>query len=300
MKKQKIKISIMIPAYNSEKTIREAIESALAQNCQEKEIVVVDDCSGDKTVEIAMSYPGVRVVVNPENFGIGVNLANCMIQAKARYVLFLCADDLFADENVASDVVKIFDEQHKIGVINRTYYQFMNGYKGAVTEVRDPNLFISSCCPSGMAFRKMKVWGSNKIFIEMPLIVTQFLKAGWSWTTMDYDTVAVRIHPEGNTGCKSSYYTESPTRVYTEFLGKPFDYYPIFIQLKNRAPNVLANEIKTMRELNPECTKDPMFWLCAIVATVVPGFILRPLSAFYRHRISRRKCKIIKRGEQSA
>jgi glycosyltransferase involved in cell wall biosynthesis len=293
----KKKISIMIPTYNSAKTIREAIESAIAQTTHYKEIVVVDDCSKDDTVKIAKEYPSVRVVENQENMGIGHNLANCMVEAKTPYVVFLCGDDVFADSHVCEDIIKIFDEQHRVGVIDRPYYQFMNGHPGAVTRVDEDNIYLSSCCPSGMAFRKTRVWGSNRIFIEMPLIVVQYLQSKWRWVKMTYDTVAVRIHPGGNTGTLSSYYTESPTKLYTQFLGKPFNYYPIFIQLKNRAPKMLWDEIKIMRELNPNCVKDKMFWICAITALIVPTRILQHLSAFYRHRISRCKARIIKRGE---
>jgi len=297
-KKDKIKISIMIPCYNNEKVIREAIESALNQNYKHKEIVVVDDASTDSTVVIAQQYTerGVRVVVNPENLGIGRNLANCMTHAKACYVIFLCGDDVFADPNVAADVARIFDERPLLGVIDRPYYQFMNGHPGAVTRVDSDNIFISSCCPSGMAFRKMNVEGTSKIFIEMPVIVLQYLHKKWEWTRMNYDTVAVRIHPGGNTGTLSTYYTESPTKVYTEFLGKPFDYYPILIQLKCRAPQMVKDEIKAMIEVNPDCQRSFMFWLCARTATSVPSWVLRHLAAFYRHRISRRKAYIIKRG----
>lgn len=299
--KDKLKISVMIPAYNSEKTIAEAIESALRQDCPFKEIVVVDDGSTDRTVQIAKEY-NVRVIENGENIGIGANLASCMMHAKAQYVVFLCADDLFADPNVCTDIIKIFDEQLNIGVIDRPYYQFMNGHPGAVTRVDESNIFISSCCPSGMAFRRMRVWGSNKIFIEMPLIVLQYLSAEkkMEWTKMDYDTVAVRIHPGGNTGTLSTYYTESPYKVYTEFLGKDFKYFPMLIQLKNRAPKMVMPEIKLMLETNPELKNDRSFWLHVVVAVCVPGFILRPLSAFYRHRIGRRQAFIIKRqGEKN-
>lgn len=294
--KGKVRISILIPSYNSAKTIRESIESALDQEYPFKEIVVVDDGSKDDTVKIAQEYSDVRVIANPENSGIGVNLAIAMQQSTAPYVIYLCGDDLFANPHVCGDVVEVFDNQHKVGVIDRPYYQFMNGHQGAVTRCDESNLYLSSCCPSGMAFRRMKVWGANKIFIEMPLIVVQYLQAKWEWVRMKYDTVAVRIHPGGNTGTLSSYYTESPTRVYTEFLGKPFNYYPILIQLKNRAPKLVSSEIKTMLELNPSCKKDFLFWLCAFTATTVPSCILRHLSAFYRHRISRRKAFIIKRG----
>lgn len=289
-----LKISILIPCYNNEKVIRDAIESALAQNYPYKEIVVVDDCSKDNTVKIASEYPGVRVVVNPQNLGIGKNLANCFTHAQGRYVLFLCGDDIFADWNVARDVVKIFNEHPSIGAIDRHYYQFLNGYEGAVTRVEETNILMSAICPSGMAFRKQEVTGENRVFIEMPGIVAQYLKK-WCWTRMDYDTVAVRIHPGGNTGTLSTYYTESPTLVLTEFYGPDFKYYPLLVQLKNRAPKMVWDEICTMIALKRSCLREPLFWLCALTAIVIPMWVLQHLSSFYRHRINRRKAFIVRR-----
>lgn len=289
----KVKVTIVIPSYNSSKTIRESIESALAQDYPLKEVLVVDDCSTDDTVKIVDNYP-VRLVVNLENLGIGLNLANCMEQAKGKYVVYLCSDDIFADNRVISDIVKIFDSDTSIGVINRYYYQFMNGHPGAVMTVRENNILLSSCNPSGMAFRNMNVWGTNKIFIEMPTIVTQYLQT-FRWTTMEYDTVAVRLHPSGNTGCKASYYTDSPVKVWSEFLGNDFKYHLGLIQLKNRAPKLLWREIWLTIKLNPKNLADPLFWFCTLISLLIPGIFLRKFSDFYRHRISRKFSKIIKR-----
>lgn len=291
----KTNLTIAIPAYNNAKTIGEAIESALAQEYPSKEIMVVDDCSTDDTVKIAMSYPGVRVTVNPENFGIGVNLLSCMKQAKGKYILYLCADDVFTSNKVAGDVCKIFNHSTTIGVISRYYYQFMNGHKGAVMTVRDKNILTASINPSGIALRCWnEVWGSNKMFCEMPLMITQYLKI-FQWTTMEWDTVAVRLHEDGNTACKETYYKESPIQVMTDFLGKDFKYHLGLIQLKNRAPKMVWNEICLTVKINKNNLKDPFFWFCAAVALIVPGSILRPLSRFYRHRINRYNCEIIRR-----
>lgn len=290
----KNKITIIIPAYNSEKTIAKSIKSALAQNYPLKEILVMDDASTDDTVNIAKRFP-VKVVQNDKNLGIGLNLAKGMSEARTRYVVYLCGDDLFADTRVVGDIVRIFDQNPKIGVIDRYYYQFMNGYGGAVMVVRENNLLISSCNPSGMAFRKMEVVGTNRIFIEMPYIVTQYLRM-FEWTRMEWDTVAVRIHPGGNTGTKSSYYVESPVKVWTEFLGD-FKYHLGLIQIKNRAPKLLWREIWLTVALRKQSLLELEFWACAIVAASTPSFILRNLSNFYRHRINRRFVKTIERGE---
>jgi glycosyltransferase involved in cell wall biosynthesis len=284
-----IKITIAIPAYNSEKTIRESIESALAQVYPLKEILVINDGSTDRTAEIARSYP-IRVLDNEKNIGIGLTLERLMREARGRYVIYLCSDDIFTHPLVVTDYIEIFDAQSDIGIIGRYYYQFMNGYKGAIMVCRDKNILTQACNPSGMAFRKMDIVGTNKIFIEMPSIVVQYLKK-YRWTMLEYDTIAARIHPGGNTGNKKKYYTESPIKNWTDLVGKKFKFNQGFVQLRNRAPRLLLREIYLSIKINPKITLDPSFWFYALMALIVPGFISRPLANFYRHRITRQFLK---------
>ena len=291
------KLTIAIPAYNNEKTIKAAIASAKAQNYNKKRIIVFDDCSTDNTRKIARDMK-VEVFKNKENLGIGLNLERIFNSVKSNYLLFLCADDVFADIHVAGDVVQIFSLQQKVGVIDRPYYQFMDGNPGVpVMTVRNRNIFISSCNPSGMAFRLLshKIKGTNKIFIELPSIVKQYLYEGWEWTKIPYDTVAVRIHPGGNTGTKASYYTDSPVKVWSEFLDGEFRYNVGLVQVKNRCPKLLWREIINTVALDKRNLIDPTFWFFAIVAVITPSFILRWLSDIYRIYINSYFCNIIRR-----
>jgi glycosyltransferase involved in cell wall biosynthesis len=291
------KLTICIPAYNNEDTIEAAVKSAVGQDYRNKRVIVVDDCSTDQTRVLARNA-GATVWRNRENLGIGRNIQRCFNSINTNFILFLCADDVFTDENVARDVVNIFHTHPKIGVIGRYFYQFMNGSEDPVMTIREKNILISSCCPSGMAFRKhFEVEGTDSIFIELPFIVAQYLRKGWEWTQMEYDTVAARLHAGGNTGTKESYYKQSPVKVWTDFLGKDFKYHLGLIQLKNRAPKMVWREIKNTIEINPSNLTDPMFWACAITATTVPGFVLRPASDFYRTHINSYFCKVIKRPE---
>lgn len=292
----KPKISILIPAHNNENVIGEAIESALAQDHPLKEIIVVDDASTDKTYDVAKKYP-VRVIKNKENLGIGNNLAKCMNEARGKYVLYLCADDKFTTPKLASDVCKVFDRQQRIGIIGRYYYFFKHGKEGAIGVHRDRNIITSSCCPSGMAFRNANVVGYNNIFIEMPMIVAQYLEEGWGWTMFEYDTVASRFHPGGNTGTKTEYYTQSVWQNWVDLAGEEFEYFPIFVMLKNRAPKMLWSEIKLAVKLKKSRLFNPSFWFYATVAVLVPGAVLRKVSELYRDTIVRGKSIIIERGK---
>ena len=87
-------ISVIIPAYNAEKFIGEAIESALNQTRPAKEIVVVDDASTDRTVEIARSFGDrVKVLVNKVNSGPGASRDRGAQAAAGDSLAFLDADD---------------------------------------------------------------------------------------------------------------------------------------------------------------------------------------------------------------
>ena len=77
-----MKVSIIITAYNVEQFIARAVDSALAQDYKDVEVVVVNDCSTDKTTEILASY-GDRIKLIQSPFGciiytcFGILVASC-------------------------------------------------------------------------------------------------------------------------------------------------------------------------------------------------------------------------------
>ena len=74
-------VSIYIPAYNAESTIREVIDSILNQSYKFDEIIVVNDSSNDKTVEKIKSFSELKIINNNTNKGLGfsrnVGIENC-------------------------------------------------------------------------------------------------------------------------------------------------------------------------------------------------------------------------------
>lgn len=296
MNDRHIKITIAIPAYNAEKTIAKTLMSCFSQEYPDKEVLVWDDGSTDLTAKIAEAH-GARVIIGEENRGIGHALIQLMDNAKGRYIIYMCADDQFTSSKVLGDYVRQFNEgEQNIGIIGRFFYQYVEGFDGAVNVSRDRNILTQSCCPSGMAFRVVRgLHWSNKIFVEMPLIVKQYLDMGYKWTMFEYDTFKARIHPGGNTGTKKEYYTESPIQNWTDLVGKDFKFHEGFVQLRNRRPGILLREIRNSIRINPKNLLDPKWWLYVSISLIVPGFISRPLSDFYRIRISRPKCSIIER-----
>ncbi len=95
MEKLMSKVSICIPVFNGEETIRDTIQSAIDQTYKDLEIVVIDNHSTDRTVDIVKEIDDERIVLyeNDTNLGMAGNWNECLKKAKGDYIHFLCADD---------------------------------------------------------------------------------------------------------------------------------------------------------------------------------------------------------------
>lgn len=89
-------VSVMMPAYNAERYIGQAIESVLAQHYAHWELIVVNDGSSDNTAGVAAHYTDPRIrVIHQENQGESVARNRALDEMKGEYVAFLDADDVF-------------------------------------------------------------------------------------------------------------------------------------------------------------------------------------------------------------
>jgi glycosyltransferase involved in cell wall biosynthesis len=86
-----------MPLYNTERFVTQAIESVLAQTYRNLELVICDNCSTDRSLEIARRFAGsdarVRVVPNRRNLGYGGNLHKVTSLARGEFMMVQCADD---------------------------------------------------------------------------------------------------------------------------------------------------------------------------------------------------------------
>jgi glycosyltransferase involved in cell wall biosynthesis len=99
------KISVIIPAYNSEKTIKTTIDSVLNQTFTNFELIVINDGSTDSTLDIVSQIQESRIkVLSFENAGGNVSRNRGLHQAVGEFVSFLDADDIWTPEKLASQV----------------------------------------------------------------------------------------------------------------------------------------------------------------------------------------------------
>lgn len=91
------KVSVVIPSYNSGRTIRQAVESALEQGVQ-VEVIIVDDGSQDDTESVLDAYRDdsrVRIIRNECNMGVAASRNRGVKEAACPYVAFLDSDDVW-------------------------------------------------------------------------------------------------------------------------------------------------------------------------------------------------------------
>ncbi len=119
------KISIIIPTYNRVRYIKDAIDSVLAQEYNDYEIIVMDDGSTDKTKESLDAYikSGKIRYFYQENKGISVARNRGINESVGKYLAFLDSDDLWLPDKL-KEQVRIFDSSD-VGLVY-SYARFLN------------------------------------------------------------------------------------------------------------------------------------------------------------------------------
>jgi glycosyltransferase involved in cell wall biosynthesis len=90
------KVSVIIPTYNRLSMLKEAVDSVLAQDVEDFELIVVDDGSTDGTADEILRYGGrVKLLQHGENRGVSAARNSGILHSKGKYIAFLDSDDLW-------------------------------------------------------------------------------------------------------------------------------------------------------------------------------------------------------------
>jgi glycosyltransferase involved in cell wall biosynthesis len=100
-------VSVVVPVFNGEQFLGEAIDSVLAQTYEPVQLIVVDDGSTDASAEVAEGYEGVAVVRHERNRGPAVARNRGIEKANGALITFLDADDLMKTERIEKQVAAI-------------------------------------------------------------------------------------------------------------------------------------------------------------------------------------------------
>ena len=134
-------ISIIMAAYNAEKTIELAIESVLNQTYSNFELLVINDCSKDRTAKLVEAFSAkdnrVRLISNEKNCGVSFTREHGLEEAKGAWIAVLDSDDAWAPEKL----------EKQIELQNRTNLLF--GYTGVEQLGADIIIDVERTVPLG-------------------------------------------------------------------------------------------------------------------------------------------------------
>ena len=103
MEKRNTYVSVIVPNYNGEKTIRKCIQSILDNSYKDFELIIIDDCSKDLSMKIIESFkdPRIRILKNKKNYGAS-KTRNQGIKIAKGHIILLIDSDMYTDKNCIS------------------------------------------------------------------------------------------------------------------------------------------------------------------------------------------------------
>jgi len=169
-------VTVLINSYNGEKTIYQTIKSALAQTYKNYEILIIDDASGDNTINLVKKFNNkkLRLYRNKKNIGLGKSRVLAQSKIQGEYVCILDQDDIWNKNKIKSQL-KLFLKDKKVGLVatgyklidkNNKIISLENKYydmKNFINYLSFKNIFAHSTIMYKTKYAKSVGWYSNKL-----------------------------------------------------------------------------------------------------------------------------------------
>lgn len=99
-------VSIIMPSYNTAEYISDSIKSIQAQTYESWELIIVDDCSIDNSIEVIQSFnePRIKLLQNERNSGAAISRNYALREATGKWIAFLDSDDTWAPEKLEKQI----------------------------------------------------------------------------------------------------------------------------------------------------------------------------------------------------
>lgn len=172
------RVTVLLPTFQSEKYLRQTLESIFAQTQQDFELLVIDDGSTDGTLEIihGFSDPRIKVLTGPRK-GLAAALNYGMLQASGEYIARIDADDLMISERIAKQLT-FMDTHPGVAVCGgwQQYFDrstYLHAPPASPEQCRANLLFRCDLCHSTLMLRK-EVFLRNALFYSTDYAAEDF------------------------------------------------------------------------------------------------------------------------------
>ena len=172
------KVSVIIPCFNSQNTIREAVDSVLAQTMQDFELIIVDDGSTDHSKQILSEYGDQVNYLYRENGGQSAARNSGIRAAGGEYLAFLDADDLWLPEKLEKQIRNMEEKKVMWSYCDCLYFRDSDqSSRGKHSQLFFPSkegwiaksLLLGNCIASPTPVIKREVFNSCGLFDESPI-----------------------------------------------------------------------------------------------------------------------------------
>lgn len=113
-------VSILLPIHNSEKFLRESLQSLVSQKYRNTEIIAIDDSSSDSSYKILKSfkknYRKLRIYRNVKRYGIVMTLNRLLKKAKGEFITFAEADDITSKQRVKKQLQYLLGNENVVAL----------------------------------------------------------------------------------------------------------------------------------------------------------------------------------------
>ncbi len=239
-------VSILIPAYNAEKWIRQCIDSALSQSYPFKEVIVVDDGSTDSTVEEIERYGDRVLFVKSAHAGANALRNRLTELANGEWLQYLDADDYLLPNKIADQMNFMMSEEWRFDVVYSPMIVRRETSRAehatTITQPFDPSVQFfrwSSFCTHGILLRRAAVleaggWREDQPVCQEHELLLRLMKAGTKFGLWNQPGAVYRYHSSDTVS------TRSPLRT---------------IRIRMGITNQLETWLKATRGLTASCRK---------------------------------------------
>jgi len=176
-------VSVIIPTYNNGRLIEKCIKSILNQSFKNFELIVIDDCSKDDTLEVFKKVKNKRLKFfkTPKNSGSAIARNIGIKNSHGEYVFFIDGDCI-ADKNWIKEGLKVFEKEKCLGVEGKIYYVSKNYKPTAIDDIVE-NLEGNQFMTANMAYLrtiliKVKLFDPKLIRMQDRDLAFKILKYG--------------------------------------------------------------------------------------------------------------------------
>ncbi|HTL46976.1 MAG TPA: glycosyltransferase family 2 protein [Verrucomicrobiae bacterium] len=294
--------SVILPVYNGERYVAQAIESVLEQSETDWELIIINDASRDRTAEIVDEYaarnPRIRVLHNPYNLHIAGSLNRGIETAKGEWIARIDSDDSYKQHHLKRMKHAILRTERDYLTFFSSWITVMDETGKQVLDLELPDartvrrmmplenfLYHPATCFSKAAWQYVGGYPTDRMMAEDTAMWLRFFKAGLRLVMVPECLVYYRIHNSNNTSLNDALlYRATRSAAETKSL-RQYREWRISLFLKQNQPEKAREELKLLMAMSNKPTFKNLqyYFLTFMPSSLVYAFMweIRPRLRYF-------------------